>query len=135
MTTNSTYKRLTTYNKEFEHASMTATHGEDTCKTIARHVDRLYELENAIENGTLVFLPCKAGDTVYILNRYYIGKSIEEYVVDRITLTSNKVIFDALQVEPPHRSDLIYSDSWGRNVFFTKEAAEKALEELENDKV
>lgn len=38
--------------------------------------DRLYELENAIENGTLVELPCKVGDTVYevfkITNRRFV---------------------------------------------------------------
>ena len=130
MTTNSTYKRLTTYNKEFEHASMTATRGEDTCKTIARHVDRLYELENAIENGTLVFLPCKVGDTVWFVNKYRVGKRIEPYIVDRIIITSKQVIFDTHQAEPPYNLGLIYNDSWDRNVFFTKEAAEKALEEL-----
>lgn len=27
--------------------------------------ERLYKLENSIENGTLVFLPCKVGDTIY----------------------------------------------------------------------
>lgn len=27
--------------------------------------DRLYELENAIEDGTLIELPCKVGDTVW----------------------------------------------------------------------
>ena len=27
--------------------------------------NRLYELENAIENGTLIELPCKVGDTVW----------------------------------------------------------------------
>ena len=28
---------------------------------------RLYELEDKIENDTLVELPCKVGDTVYVL--------------------------------------------------------------------
>lgn len=93
--------------------------------------NRLYELENAIEDGKLVFLPCKVGDTVYFVN-YRLGrKPIEPYIVDRITLTSNKVIFDTHEVEPPHNLGLIYSDSWGKNVFFTKGAAKKALEELE----
>lgn len=91
--------------------------------------ERLYELENAIENGTLRFLPCKVGDTVYFVN-YRLGrKPIESYIVDRITLTSTKVIFDTHQIEPPYNLGLIYSDSWGKNVFFTKETAEKAWEE------
>lgn len=92
---------------------------------------RLYELENAIEKGTLMFLPCKVGDTVYFVHHYGFGrKPIEPYIVDRITLTSTKVIFDTHQVESPYNLGLIYSDSWGRDVFFTKEAAKKALEEF-----
>lgn len=91
--------------------------------------NRLYELENAIANSTLVFLPCKVGDTVYFVN-YRLGrKPIEPYIVDRITLTSTKVIFDTHQIEPPYNLGLIYSDSWGKNVFFTKETAKKAWEE------
>lgn len=101
-----------------------------SCQLPIRVYDRLYELENAIENSTLMFLPCKVGDTVWFVNKYRVEKSIEPYIVDRITITSNKVIFDTHQVEPPYNFGLIYSDSWGRNVFFTKEAAEKALEEM-----
>lgn len=63
--TNKEYKRLTTYNVDFDHPAMTATRCEDTTETIARHVDRLCYLEDCIENGTLVFLPCKVGDTIY----------------------------------------------------------------------
>lgn len=102
-----------------------------SCQLPIRVYDRLYELENAIENETLVFLPCKVGDTVYFVNYRFGGKPIEPYIVDRITITSKQVIFDTHQVEPPYNLGLIYSDSWGRNVFFTKEAAEKALKELE----
>lgn len=90
--------------------------------------NRLRELENAIESNILMFLPCKVGDTVYFVHYGFGGKLIEPYIVDRITLTSNKVIFDTHQVEPPYNLGLIYSDSWGKNVFFTKEAAEKELE-------
>lgn len=102
-----------------------------SCQLPIRVYDRLYELENAIENEKLVFLPCKVGDTVYFVNYRFGGKPIEPYIVDRITITSKQVIFDTHQVEPPYNLGLIYSDSWGRNVFFTKEAVEKALKELE----
>lgn len=122
MTTNSTYKRLTTYNKEFEHASMTATSGEDTCKTIARHVERLYELENAIENGTLVFLPCNIGDEFWwILNKYSGEYEIMEEKVKQIRICD-------------YGFYIIDCDGSGwylSEIYFTKEAAEKALEELE----
>lgn len=90
--------------------------------------ERLYALEEMIENGTLVLLPCKVGDTVYFVN-YRFGKSIEPYIVDRITITSNKIVFDTHQVEEPHNLGLIYSDSFGKSAFFTKETAEMELKE------
>ena len=121
--TNKDYKRLTPRN-----AVVT---GRFSGKTL---LNRLTELENAIENETLVFLPCKVGDTVYFVNYRFGGKPIEPYIVDRITITSKQVIFDTHQVEPPYNLGLIYSDSWGKNVFFTKEAAEAQLKELREKK-
>lgn len=121
--TNKDYKRLTPKN-----AVVT---GRFSGKTL---LDRLTTLENVIENGTLVFLPCRVRDTVYFVN-YGLGrKPIEPYIVDRITITSNKVIFDTHQVEPPQNLGLIYSDSWGKNVFFTKDAAEARLKEIRGKK-
>lgn len=35
--------------------------------TLVDLLDRLAELENKIENGTLIELPCKVGDTVYMI--------------------------------------------------------------------
>lgn len=120
--TNKDYKRLTTG-------------GYANFKMLQESRDRLCYLEDRIENGTLVFLPCNVGDTVYFVHHYGFGrKPIEPYIVDRITITSNKVIFDTHQVEPPYNLGLIYSDSWGRNVFFTKEAAEAQLKELQEKK-
>lgn len=56
--TNKDYKRLTIWNEELQRPCMSAdSSNEQTVDIVARHVDRLYELENAIENGTLVFLP------------------------------------------------------------------------------
>ena len=127
MTTNSTYKRLTTYNKEFEHASMTATRGEDTCKTIARHVERLYELENAIENGTLMFLPCKVGDTIYEVFKYHRPPFIKQTTIEKIIITT-KGLRLKLERNSTYETSIT---AWEKTLFPTKEAAEKALEESE----
>lgn len=105
--TNKDYKRLTVYNEEMQRPCMTADFNEETVDIVARHVDRLYELENAIENGTLVFLPCKVGDMVWFVNKYRVEKPIEPYIVDRITLTSSKTILDTHQAEPPQNIGLI----------------------------
>lgn len=127
MTTNSTYKRLTTYNKEFEHASMTATRGEDTCKTIARHVERLYELENAIENGTLMFLPCKVGDTIYEVFKNHRPPFIKQTTIEKIIITT-KGLRLKLERNSTYETSIT---AWEKTLFPTEEAAEKALEESE----
>lgn len=62
---NKDYKRLTVYNEELQRPCMTADAGEQTTDTIARHVQRLYELENAIEDGTFVFLPKVVDEKFY----------------------------------------------------------------------
>lgn len=54
--TNKDYERLTVYNEELQCPCMTADGDEKTTDTIARHVQRLYELENAIEDGALIFV-------------------------------------------------------------------------------
>lgn len=115
--TNKEYKPLTTYNKEFERASMTATRGEDTCKTIARHVERLYELENAIENGTLVFLPCKVGDKFWWI--------FQECEIVKEKVKQIRICHDGFYIIDYDGARWYLSD-----IYFTKEAAEKALEEL-----
>ena len=129
--TNKEYKRLTTYNVDFDHPAMTATRGEDTTETIARHIERLYELENAIKNGTLVFLPCKPGDTVWFVNKYRIMKQIESYTVDAIRIKSDKIMLEVHITECPNKCGMIPGYAFGQDVFTNKEAAEKALEELE----
>lgn len=44
--------------------------------------DRLVELEDKIENGTLIELPFKLGDRVYFIN----GGSVEEALENEISL-------------------------------------------------
>lgn len=126
--TNKDYDRLTTYNEEYDHPAMTATLGEDTTKTIARHVNRLYELENAIENGTLVFLPCKVGDEFWCFAEYYSlsdgwVNEITKHTVHEIRILNNVIYLYDENDQEYDTSDII--------LFFTKEAAEKALERLE----
>lgn len=119
--TNKDYKRLTIWNEELQRPCMTADFNEETVDIVARHVDRLYELENAIENGTLVFLPCKVGDKFWWILNIYSDYEIMEEKVKQIRL-DNRGFY------------IIDLDGSGWNlseVYFSKEAAEKVLEELE----
>ena len=72
--TNKDYKRLTIWNEELQRPCMSAdSSNEQTVDIVARHVDRLYELENAIENGKLMFLPFKVGDEFWWFYPRYNG--------------------------------------------------------------
>lgn len=80
---------------------------------------RLFELENAIENGTLVFLPCKVGDEFWYVNK-----------IQKIACIEQVVEFEV------GNYGIVIVDTFGRRhsnierIYFTKEAAKKALEEM-----
>jgi hypothetical protein len=104
--------------------------------------EKLYELENLLENGRLLGLPCKVGDTVYCLiaqgrygTVYTTGEAIARVV--------SKIIWDGkrfeIYSERPHYWDTGYSECtfygyWGESVFATKEAAEAELKKMREKK-
>lgn len=115
--TNKDYKPLTTG-------------GYANPKMLPQYRDRLCYLEDCIENGTLVFLPCKIGDKVWFLNDYGRSPRIEEYVVDSVEFLKGGGVRCGVhsEVEPMGRGFSL--NAIGDYIFTTKEAAEKALEEL-----
>lgn len=111
--------------------------------------DRLYELENAIENGTLIELPCKVGDTVWKAEEndegrliYGVVNSIDYKWIPDIR-RKNKVVlqtyFKALSPEVFHRIGMLDKAIFGFffelaeigiSVFKTEAEAIAKLEEL-----
>lgn len=125
--TNKDYKRLTIWNEELQRPCMSAdSSNEQTVDIVARHVDRLYELENAIENDTLVFLPCKVDDTVYEVFKYHRPPFIQQTTIEKIIITS-KGLRLKLERNSTYETSIT---AWGKTLFPTKEAAQKALEEV-----
>lgn len=119
--TNKDYMRFTAWNEELQRPCMTAYSNEETVDIVARHVDRLYELENAIENGTLEFLPCKVDDKFWWILKKHSGEyGIMEEKVKQIRII--KLGFYIID----------YDDAgwYLSEIYFTREEAEKALEEL-----
>lgn len=110
--TNKDYKRLT---RKWETSLPT-----ELTPCVYIH-DRLWMLENAIENGTLVFLPCNIGDKFWwILNKYSGEYEIVEEKVKQIRICD-------------YGFYIIDCDGSGwylSEIYFTKEAAEKSLEKL-----
>ena len=103
--------------------------------TIQDLIDRLYELEDKIENGTLVKLPCKVGEMMY---EVVDGIPIQEWEIESIC-------FDRA-----HPTGVIWAErtrdfarwkfwieDYGTKWFATKAEAEakmRELKEVQNDK-
>ena len=77
--------------------------------------DRLHELAEADKDGRVVVLPCKVGDTVYLI----VTKRAKVYMPEFRFIKKSKLTF--LNMER------ILQD-FGKTVFLTREEAEKALE-------
>ncbi len=89
-------------------------------------VKKLWELENKIENGTLIELPCKLGDTVYRIRKKPYPIVLERFVV-KITLCFNHKGQYEWQIFTTTE------DTLGKTVFLTKAEAEKKLKELKGE--
>ena len=91
---------------------------------------RLGELEDKIEQGLLVELPCNVGDTVYWIQRE--DKGIEELEVKSIGVSINqewKLTYLHCEFFTPTYEHLI-----GYRLFLTREEAETKLAELRGGK-
>ena len=126
------YERLTEKNSRGEwivrrvegYSDCASVFSKDGNFLIGNVCDRLAELENKIENGTLVELPCKVGDKVYYI---WLNESISESKIDVIRIRRNTITFDTA-------SGMTYLlEHLGQSVFLTKEQAEAKLKELRGE--
>jgi hypothetical protein len=101
-------------------------------------MSKLQDLENKIEDGVLVELPCKVGDMVHAKAYWWVdGTYIADYQITNITITQNKKgewtrKYRAMRFFDGKTWDrqLNFSfDEIGKTVFLTRDAAEKALSE------
>lgn len=87
--------------------------------------NRLAEIEDKIDNGTLIEMPCKVGDKIYICY----GVSVEEWEVVSIQIYGYDILFRL-----GHKGTDDYNSQYLRELgeiwFPTKAEAEKKLEEL-----
>lgn len=127
------YKRLTERTK---HGIAVLDSGERfvlSCGGYAttKALKRLAELEDKIENGTLVELPCKIGDVMYEVIE---GMPIQEWKIESICF--NKVYPKGV-IWAERTSDFAHWKFWiedcGTKWFVTKAEAKQRLEELKNE--
>lgn len=82
------------------------------------------DYEDLEEQGLLLKLPCKVGDSVFIIN---------EENICRKKVKSIKILSTAIEIST---SDVIFhKESFGETVFLTRAEAEKKLEVTENEQM
>ena len=101
------------------------TKGENPIEKFQNALDRLAELEDKIEQGTLIELPCKVGDTVYEVFKEHRPPFIKETTIEKIVITAKGL---RLRLARNSFYETAIS-SLGKTVFFTREEAEKKLKE------
>ena len=93
--------------------------------------NRLAELEDAIEQGTLIELPCKVGDKVYVV---YSASGIQEWEVTKMVVENADRILLKLGHQGTDDFNMAFPNEFGECVFFTKEEAEKRRRSCKMDK-
>ena len=91
---------------------------------LAEWLEELKSFKEAEEQGLLVRLPCKVGDSVFII----VGKDISKQGIRKIEISDDGIIFKT------NRQKRIFNVSeFGKTVFLTREEAEKKLEEMKKN--
>ena len=93
------------------------------CKQLAEWLIQLKEYQSLEEQGRLIKLPCKVGDTVYVI----VGEKISVQKIQRATTDSEMRI----EFCTKRRGFALFDI--GKTVFLTKSEAEAKLKELRGE--
>lgn len=93
--------------------------------------NRLAELEDKIENGILIELPCKVGNVVYEVFKNHKPPYIQQTKIEKVIIT-NKGLRLKLERNSVYETSV---SSIGKTLFNTQEEAEKILKELKNETI
>ena len=110
---------------------------EPDCEEIDAVYRKLKDYEDAEEQGVLIKLPCKVGDTVYcIFSRYtkctFNNEEFDEYSCQGCEYECDSKKENYVQGMRAYSLDWIVTNlkNFGKTVFLTKEEAEAKLKEL-----
>jgi hypothetical protein len=136
------YKLVKKLSKRYKMERLTTRHnGVAVIKDKSKHkeaMEKLAHYEDLEEQGRLIVLPCKAGDTLYQIRKRYTKcseynqefddsiccgcevecDSVAEWCVDEFRVSSNQWVVE-------------YMDFINELIYLTKSEAEKALAEME----
>lgn len=106
---------------------------ESNCDYFQATLNRLYELEDKLENGLMVELPCKAGDTIYFVSKLGIQNVVVYEVYSHDELEHNGRTYFRRQKVVGNNEDFTASyvfnfSHFGQCVFLTRSDAEAELE-------
>ena len=108
----------------------------ETCNecVIYQAIQKLAEYENAEEQGLLLRLPCKVGDTIYEVsyeNREFV---IKEHIVNKFIYRAYR--FPRIEIYCENENGFLVCNNIGKLdecLFLTKAEAEQKLKEMESD--
>ncbi len=115
---------------------------------LGRPIDEIIELVNAKDEGRIVVLPCKVGDTVYFHDDYvwtcdcrecdhfcpgYCGDPNECLKTNSSRKSPECIGIKEKTVAKENLLQYLYWEDFGKTVFLTREEAEKALAERKKD--
>lgn len=119
---------------------------QEFCDKFKLMCNKLAELEDKLENGTLIDVPCKVGDIAYSYKKcFYLPHATRikpnaiitcEIIVIKQTKKGIHLLLKPLLDETfgKRSANMWFSlTSIGKTVFLTKEEAEARLKELKND--
>ena len=87
-----------------------------------QHIDKLAEYENLEEQGRLIKLPCKVGDTIYGLHKAMVCELNTETIgISKMPSGEILYLIDGWELD---------KGDFGKTVFLTKSEAEAKLKEL-----
>lgn len=122
-------ERLTERNPSWINDELWERACEPDCEEIDAVYRKLKDYEDLEEQGRLLKLPCKVGDTVYAIGFNNNKPIIYESVVLSILITEKEIAFNVKVNEFGINSQLNQS-MFGKTVFLTKSEAEAKLKEL-----
>lgn len=117
------YKRLTVRHPNSDYIAITETKQLQETRESKIVLNRLAELEDKIEDGTLIELPCKVGDIVYQFDN---GGEIYELMILHINIYKGKPYYETDAIDFDNRAI-------GESIFLTKAEAEARLKEFNEE--
>ena len=105
----------------------------DECDFNISVCEKLADYEDLEEQGRLIKLPCKVGDTIYRINQYakepIISMKVLQVRLGELCIGNSFLRIDAINDEDMGEF-FYFKENIGKTVFLTKEEAEKALAEM-----